>query len=57
MTKKQIAQLKAGRPGTKVLVHGNVRTIGESSVEIQFSGYSIWIPVKDIVIPRLKLSW
>ena len=54
MTRAELfTRLKAGRPGTKVLVKGTVRTLHENSpyVEIQFDGYSLWIPLKDISLP------
>lgn len=50
MTKEEAKKLKAGRPGSKVWVRGDVRTMGDEALEIQFSTpYSIWIPVRDIV--------
>lgn len=54
MTKKEANKLKAGRPGSTVWVRGDVRTMGDGALEIQFSTpYSIWIPVKDILLPKM----
>lgn len=55
MTKDQVKKyLKEGRPGTKVLVKGDIRTIAPDNerVEVQFDGYAIWVPIRDI-----QLSW
>jgi hypothetical protein len=51
MTLMQINKLKAGRPGSSVLVKGTVRTIDSknpNAIEIQFTNYGLWIPIKDI---------
>jgi hypothetical protein len=54
MTQRQVERLKAGRPGTRVLVRGTVREVepGEQFIEVQFSDYSLSIPIKDIVLPK-----
>lgn len=51
MSKKEMVELKEGRPGSKVLVKGTVRTLNieEGLVEVQFSTYSLWIPVADVI--------
>jgi hypothetical protein len=54
MTKRELSQLKEGRPGSKLLVKGTVRTLGQEVIEVQFDSYSIWIPLKDIIVPGKK---
>lgn len=56
MTKEQLKSLKEGRPGSNVLVKGTVRTLGTEGVEVQFATYSVWIPLRDIILPKTKVK-
>lgn len=55
MTKEQMKNLKAGRPGSKVLVKGTVRTLDEKArlIEVQFPSYSLWIPIESVLLVKV----